>query len=435
MISKGARECFVYIALPGQTEFVTAARFSLGTDRAGNPRGELVYGRSYLARADAVPIDPIDLKLASVTYQTLNLKGVFGSLRDASPDYWGRRVIERHSGGGELTEVDYLLYSSDDRAGALAFGLSREPPAPRRHFNRAIELPHLQQLADRLIAEDEAENPTEDSQAEQVEELLLLGTSMGGARPKVVVEGSYEGGSPALWLAKFNRVDDRFNHARVEHAMLRLAAECGLHAAESRVVQVGERDVLLVRRFDRTPIEGAYRRARMLSALTLLRAGDTHQDRERWSYVILAEELRRLSSDARADARELFRRMLFNALISNTDDHPRNHAVIAMDTDFRLAPAYDLIPFTPVSVERRDLAMSVGDAGRYAQADNLLSQCARFLLTREEASALIDSMEAQVKTRWYPLARAAGVSEVDCERIADAFVYPGFRLAQQAATA
>lgn len=435
MISKGARECFVYIALPGQAEFVTAARFVIGTDRAGNPRGELVYGRNYLARADAVPIDPVELKLAPVTYQMLNLKGIFGALRDASPDYWGRRVIERHSGGGELTEVDYLLYSSDDRAGALAFGLNREPPAPRRDFNRTIDLAHLQELADRLIAEeDAADKPPEDIQVEQAHELLLLGTSMGGARPKVVMEDSPpEGGAPALWLAKFNRADDRFNYARVEHAMLRLAAECGLRAAESRVVEVGDRDVLLVRRFDRAHTEDGYRRARMLSALTLLRVGDTYQDRDRWSYVILVEELRRLSSDPRADAHELFRRMLFNALISNTDDHPRNHAVIAMDTAFRLAPAYDLTPFTPVSVERRDLAMSIGDAGRYAQADNLLSQCARFLFTREEAGALIDTMEAHVKARWYHTARAAGVSGADCDRIAGAFAYPGFRLKAQAA--
>ena len=432
MISKGARECFVYIALPGQAEFVTAARFVLGTDRVGNPRGELVYGRSYLSRADAVPIDPTELKLTAGTYRTPNLKGVFGALRDASPDYWGRRVIERHSGGGELTEVDYLLYSADDRAGALAFGLNREPPAPRREFNRTIDLAHLQDLADQLIGEEDVQGKASDK-AEQVQELLLLGTSMGGARPKVVVEDrGPDAGAPALWLAKFNRIDDRFNHARVEHAMLRLAAECGLTAAESRVVQVGERDVLLVRRFDRAHTEAGYRRARMLSALTLLRAGDTHQDRDRWSYVLLVEELRRLSSDSRADAHELFRRMLFNALISNTDDHPRNHAVIATDTAFRLAPAYDLTPFTPVSIERRDLAMSIGDAGRYAQADNLLTQCARFLLTREEARAIVDSMEAQVKARWYPTARAAGVSESDCERIAGAFAYPGFRLKMQA---
>ena len=187
MISKGASECFVYIALPGSAEFVTAARFVLGTDRAGNPRGELVYGRSYLARADAVPIDPVELKLSPATYQTLSLKGVFGALRDASPDYWGRRVIDRHSGGGALTEVDYLLYSSDDRAGALAFGLNRDPPAPRRDFNRTIDLARLQHLADRLIAEEnETGNLSEGAHAEQVQELLLLGTSMGGARPKTV---------------------------------------------------------------------------------------------------------------------------------------------------------------------------------------------------------------------------------------------------------
>ena len=422
MISKGARECFVYIALPGDSQLTTAARFVLGADRAGNPRGEFVYGRHYLARADAVPIDPIELKLGPSTYHTLDLKGVFGALRDASPDYWGRRVIEKHSGEGDLTEVDYLLYSPDDRAGALAFGLSPQPPAPRREFNRTIELAHLQELADSIIAQDEQERPVAPP-AQQVEELLLLGTSMGGARPKVVVED--EG---SLWLAKFNRADDRFNQARVEHAMLQLARECGLHTAESRIVTVADRDVLLVRRFDREHITGGYRRARMLSALTLLRAGDTYQDRERWSYVFLAEELRRNSSEPRADARELFLRMLFNALISNTDDHPRNHAVIAMDRNFRLAPAYDLTPFTPVSVEHRDLAMSVGDAGRYAQADNILSQCARFLLTREEASALVDATEAIVKARWYPVARAAGVTEGDCTRISGAFAYPGFRL-------
>ena len=422
MISKGARECFVYIALPGESRLTTAARFVLGADRAGNPRGELVYGRHYLARADAVPIDPIALKLGPSTYPTLDLKGVFGALRDASPDYWGRRVIEKHSGEGDLTEVDYLLYSPDDRAGALAFGLSPQPPAPRREFNRTIELAHLQELADSIIAQDEQERPVAPP-AQQVEELLLLGTSMGGARPKVVVED--EG---SLWLAKFNRTDDRFNQARVEHAMLRLARQCGLHTAESRIVTVADRDVLLVRRFDREHITGGYRRARMLSALTLLRAGDTYQDRERWSYVLLAEELRRNSSEPRADARELFLRMLFNALISNTDDHPRNHAVIAMDRNFRLAPAYDLTPFTPVSVERRDLAMSVGDAGRYAQADNILSQCARFLLAREEASAIVDAAEAIVKARWYAVAREAGVTEGDCTRISGAFAYPGFRL-------
>src|SRR5690606_7313972 len=143
---------------------------------------------------------------------------------------------------------------------------------------------------------------------------------------------------------------------------------------------------------DREPGEDGYRRARMLSALTLLRTGDSHRDRERWSYLLLVEELRRLCADAPADARELFRRMVVNALISNTDDHPRNHAVIAPQDAWRLSPAYDLTPMPQVSLERRDLAMTIGDLGRRASARNLLSQCARFLLTPDEAQRIVDDV-------------------------------------------
>lgn len=158
--------------------------------------------------------------------------------------------------------------------------------------------------------------------------LLLAGTSKGGARHKAVVEDD-EG----LWIAKFNTPTDRWNHVRIERAMLLLARECSLQTADSRVESVGNRDVLLVKRFDRIKQDSSYRRARMLSALTLLRAEDSHLSRDKWSYVLLVEELRRISSQPAQDAGELFRRMCFNALISNTDDHPRNHAVIALDTN------------------------------------------------------------------------------------------------------
>src|SRR5205085_2650814 len=140
-----------------------------------------------------------------------------------------------------------------------------------------------------------------------------------------------------------------------------------------------------------------YLRARMVSALTLLRAEDTYQSRGKWSYVLLAEELRRVCAEPAQNAAELFRRMCFNALISNIDDHPRNHAVIAKDTGWKLSPAYDLTPAVPISQERRDLAMECGDVGRFANADNLLSQSARFLLEPAQASAVIDAMEAQVR--------------------------------------
>lgn len=411
--------CYVYITLPGETEAVTAGRFTLTLDRRGTPVGRFVYGRRYLERNGCIELDPVELRLGRRVYETTAQNGVFGALRDAGPDFWGRRVIERHAGKTELGELDYLLQSPDDRAGALGFGLGKVPPAPRRRFNQTIDLARLQAIADAIVKDEEL---PPDAAAGQVEDLLLIGTSMGGARPKAVVEDD-----DGLWLAKFNRPDDRWNHARVEHAMLRLARSCGIAAAESRIVAAGGRDVLLVKRFDRNRVENGYLRARMVSGLTLLRAEDTNRTPGTWSYVVLAEELRRVSAQPQRDAAELFRRMCFHALISNLDDHPRNHAILAWERDWTLSPAFDLTPSTPVSLERRDLALVCGDAGRYANAENLLSQRQRFLLERSAAEAIVGEMEGCVTRRWYEIARKTGVSEADCGRIASAFAYPGFR--------
>jgi serine/threonine-protein kinase HipA len=119
MISKRSNECFVYITLPGAREAVTAGRFVLEQTPDGVPIGRFVYGRSYLDNPNAVEIDPVELKLSTQTYETVRLNGVFGAIRDAGPDYWGRRVIEKHAGIPKLGELDYLLESPDDRAGAL----------------------------------------------------------------------------------------------------------------------------------------------------------------------------------------------------------------------------------------------------------------------------------------------------------------------------
>ena len=439
MTSSPSDECFVYITLPGQTEPVTAGRFALTVDHRGVPEGRFVYGRSYLERANALALDPIELKLSTRSYATAALGGVFGALRDASPDYWGRRVIQHHLGRAQLSEMEYLLYSPDDRAGALGFGLNQTPPAPKRKFNQTLDLAQVQAVADAIVADDDGSDgatvraadrhalaSSSTDAREQIEKLMMIGTSMGGARPKAVVEDEV-----GLWIAKFNRPDDAWNSARVEHAMLVLARACGLTTAESRVIEVAGRDVLLVKRFDRERTTASYLRARMISALTLLRTEDHYQSRDKWSYVLLAEEVRRVCVEPEQNAAELFRRMCFNALISNIDDHPRNHALIAKANDWKLSPAYDLTPAVPVSTERRDLAMECGDAGRFANSHNLLSQSARFLLDHAEAAGIIDAMEAQVRNTWYATARSAGVSERGCEKIAPAFAYPGFRQASQ----
>ena len=411
-------ECFVYITLPRETSGVTAGRLVLTKDRRGSTLGRFVYGGSYLSRKDAVEIDPVELKLAEGTYQTARLKGLFGAVRDSSPDDWGRRVIERHTGTVQLDELGYLLESPDDRAGALSFGIGKNPPAPKRDFNKTIQLENLQNLADALISGQLGEP---EAASVQVQELLLLNTSMGGARPKTVVEDDI-----GLWIAKFNRPDDRWNNPKVEHAMLELARQCGISAARSRIETVGGKDVLLVQRFDRERTSRGYIRARMISGLTLLRADDAVHQRDRWSYVLMAEELRRVVAEPKKDAAELFRRMCFNALISNLDDHPRNHALMAMDREWRLSPAYDLTPSPVISRDHRELAMTCGDQGRFANAANLLSQHARFLLGADEAEAIISTMAEQLRASWYGVVRAQGVSERDAETIRGAFVYDGF---------
>lgn len=412
------RECYVYVVLPGATEFVTAARFRVSAEPAGADVGTFVYGRKYRERADAVELDPVELRLSSQTYETARLGGFFGAIRDAMPDFWGRRVIERNAGVTRLEEFDYLLAGPDDRAGALGFGTSVEPPSTRRRFARTLDLARLQAAADAVVADDPE---LAGSAGTQVETLLLIGTSMGGARPKAVVEDRND-----LWIAKFGRNDDRWNHPRVEHAMLTLAKHCGLNVADSRMETVAGRDVLLVRRFDRQWSESGFLRHRMVSALTLLRTGDGPDERGDWSYLALADELRRASANPEADVRELFRRICFNAAISNLDDHPRNHAVVAQGRGWRLSPAFDLTPTPVVAKERRDLAMTCGRLGRYANRANLLTDPGRFLLSGDEAAAILERVVKTVRDGWRTTMRRTQVSETDCDAVARAFVYDGF---------
>ena len=411
--------CYVFVVLPGQTEFTVAGRFRVSETRAGSRLGEFVFGRSYLRRPDAVELDPVELRLAERVYRTGRMEGCFGAIRDAMPDYWGRLLIERRSGRTMPEEFDYLMLGPDDRAGALGFGLQLEAPTPRRRFNAVVDLSRLQAAADAVLA-DRFE--VTGAVADPARELLLAGTSMGGARPKALVEKG-----EALWIAKFRQESDRWNLPRVEHGLLRLARRCGLETAESRVEPIGDRDALLVRRFDREWTGDGYLRHRMASALTLLRADDSPRDRRRWSYLSLADEVRRASASPREDLRELFGRMCFNAAVSNLDDHPRNHALLARGRGWRLSPAYDLEPM-PVAVERRDLAMVCGPRGRRANRANLLAAAGRFLLERDEARAIFNRVTETIRASWRETMRWAGVSERDCERIRDAFLYDGLFL-------
>jgi serine/threonine-protein kinase HipA len=167
----------------------------------------------------------------------------------------------------------------------------------------------------------------------------------------------------------------------------------------------------------------------MVSSLTVLDLDDSVTDRSGWSYLDLADELQRWSADPAEDKRELFRRVVFNALISNLDDHPRNHALIAPGRGWRLSPAYDLTPSRARSLERRDLAMVAGEHGRIATRYNLVSSSRRFGLDAGKADEIIDRMTGLIRDGWRDAILRHGGSEEACEAVAAAFVYEGFEYA------
>jgi serine/threonine-protein kinase HipA len=404
------REAYIYIQLPGTLETVTVALLRVQTLPDGTQIGRFRYGDRYLQRQEAVALDPFQLPLAKQVFEFTQLKGIPGAVRDAGPDAWGRRVIEHklERSAADLQEIDYLLHGPQDGAGYLSFGLKAEPPAPKRQYNRTHQLAEL-------IAATQAIEEGKQVAAHLLEQ-LDPGTSMGGARPKATIEDAQ-----CLWLGKFPAKDDRCNLQRIEFATLDLARRCGLNVTQARLQTVGDSDVLMLQRFDREYTDKGYLRFGLVSGLTVLDCGDNYLDRERWSYPLLADNLRRWSDKPEADCAELFRRMVFNAAVTNNDDHPRNHAMLRRQKGWRLSPAYDLVPAPVVSLERRDLALTVGNYGRTASIYNLLSQAGRFGLPAEEARAEIDRL-VDVVRHWRETFFACGVSTKDIDYIAPAML-------------
>ncbi|WP_265646116.1 type II toxin-antitoxin system HipA family toxin, partial [Verminephrobacter aporrectodeae] len=292
------REAYVYVQLPGTLETVPAALLRVQTLPDGTQIGRFRYGDRYLQRREAIALDPFQLPLAKEVFAFTQLKGIPGAVRDAGPDAWGRRVIEHRleRSAADLQEIDYLLHGPQDGAGYLSFGRKAEPPAPRRQYNRTHQLAELIAATQAI----EAGRPVAAHLLEQIDP----GTSMGGARPKATIEDAQ-----SLWLGKFPARDDRFNLQRVEFATLDLARRSGLNAAQARLEKVGASDVLMLQRFDRDYTDGGYLRFGLVSGLTVLACGDSHLDRERWSYPLMADNLRRWSDKPEADCAELFRRV------------------------------------------------------------------------------------------------------------------------------
>lgn len=405
-----SRECYVHVQLPGTLQTVPAALLAIEKLPDGTYVGRFRYGDRYLERRDAVALDPFELPLDDRLREFTVFKGVPGAVRDASPDHWGRKVIEHklHRAAGDLEEIDYMVHGPADGGGYLSFSSELPLKLTARKFNRTHQLAELIQTAEDI----------EEGKAvpEHLLEELEPGTSMGGMRPKATIEDGER-----LWIGKFPLKDDPFNLQRVECAVLELARRAGVDAASARIQAVGSNDVLMIERFDREYSPKGYFRHGMVSAMTMVGADESLTNRPHWSYLLLADQIRRWSTKPDADRVELFRRMVFNAAVTNDDDHLRNHAVLRNAKGWQLSPAYDIVPARRTSLDHRDLALTVGDHGRTASIFNLISQCARFGLSTEEARNVIDAIVAVVKT-WRDVFREQAVAAKDIEHIAPAFL-------------
>lgn len=395
-------ELFVWIYLPGRPEPVVAGRLEVAAT-AAKPIGYFTYGQSYLARPEAIPIDPVTLPLKKGERTIHDLGGYPGAILDACPDAWGIRVINRLKGKRPMPQ-GYLLLNDPGRAGCLAFAeSSREPPQPLE--SREFALSALLAAAD-AVEKDAPVDP---------ELLKALHPGTGGARPKCnIVEDD------AVWIAKFPSADDSIiSVPRLEHATMMLARRCGIDAAETRIRTVDGRDVCLVRRFDRHIEEGRVYRKGFLSARTIFHADPSYVSLGTGSYSRISRWMPKFGATAAA-RQELFRRLVFNVAVRNDDDHELNHGLVHVEKDvFTLAQAYDLAPsLVPRKVHHHALLIGASAAGTVA---NLVDSCEAFLLSRDEALEIVTDIERKVLDQWQEVFYEAGFGDEDLRRMHHVF--------------
>lgn len=393
------KEAYVWVWLPGRVQPVIAGRLS-----ATDSGYQFNYGRSYLEREDAIALYLPELPLKPGLLPLLPGLSISGCLRDASPDAWGRRVIiNRLMGRGrdadtaDLDELTYMLASGSDRTGAVDFQQS-----PEEYIPRVAEQSSLEQL---LEAADLVEKG--DLLPPALEQALLHGTSLGGARPKALIDDQ-----DRKFVAKFSSSTDLYSVVKAEFLAMRLAALLGLDAAPVKLVHAAGKDVLLVERFDRKRVEGGWQRKGIVSALTMLELDEMMARYA--SYEHLAELVRHKFAQPKAALRELFSRLVFNVLCGNTDDHARNHAAFWDGRQLRLTPAYDICPQIRTGNEASQAMLIHGD-NRASRTDVCMAAAGQFLLSEADARSLIEHQIEGIHRHWNTVCDEAQLSVKDRE--------------------
>jgi serine/threonine-protein kinase HipA len=384
------------------------------------------YREDYLQRADAYELDP-GLPLQAGQHQTPVKQPLFGAMSDCAPDGWGRRLVRRaeaqrareaDSQQRGLAEAGFLLGARDDlRQGALRF---RGHDSDEYLATDTEGVPHLVGLPRLLNAAEELER--DEPTSEDLRLLLHGGSSLGGARPKAHVLDT----KGRLAIAKFPSPQaDEWDVIRWEAVALTLAADSGITVPEHELHVIENRPVLVVRRFDR----GASSRIGYLSAMSMLQA----KDGEQASYLEIGQVLEERSSDAASDLRELWRRIVFTILISNTDDHLRNHGFLRLSTaGWSLSPAFDLNPNPEGGAKQ--LATAIDETNTQASLATALEVAGLFRLSEAQARAIVAEVSAATE-RWRDIARATGLGGQQLERLEPAFEHEQSAAARELAAA
>lgn len=380
----------------------------------GRESASFKYDESWLKNPENFELEPY-LPLTEGTFHTDTKKSIFASFSDCSPDSWGRLLIKQNEekraekekrARRQLNQIDYLLAVYDfSRHGALRFKQTPDGDFLSAKDNKAIpplvELPKLLTASEKVLDDDASYN--------DIRELLAPGSSLGGARPKASVIDK----TGNLCIAKFPKKDDNNNNVLWEAVALTLAEKAGLNVQRWELTTALGKAVLLLKRFDRT---GGGQRIPFLSAMTMLNANDGESNE--YSYLDLAEIIRTKGVNVTNDMKELWHRMLFSVLISNTDDHLRNHGFLRTDaTGWQLSPLYDV---NPSSDRTGNLQLNIDENSSTASVELVMSVAEYFRLNKAEAEKIFNQTRSAV-AEWRDVAKALGIGAGEIARMAVAF--------------
>jgi serine/threonine-protein kinase HipA len=407
----------VHIDLHGRTR-------PIGLARSNRVRGSetilFEYDASWLSDPDRLSLEPA-LALTRGTFAPRPGLPTFGSIGDSAPDAWGRRLMQRSERRlaeregrvvRTLADSDYLLGVADaTRLGALRFRRPGEEPflAPTRGgVPTLVELGRLLRITERILRDEETD--------EDLPLIFAHGSSLGGARPKASVIDQHG----HLSIAKFPKETDDYSVEMWEEIALRLAMQAGIATPQHELIEVAGKLVMLSRRFDRA---GAIR-VPFLSAMAMLAA----RDGERGSYPEIVDALTKHGAQGKSDSHALYRRVVFNVLISNVDDHLRNHGFLWRGkAGWTLSPAYDLNP-VPVDIKARVLTTNINLDEGTCSIDLLEAASEFFGLTLLQARAIIKEV-ATVTAKWRDTAKGAGARSADINRMTSAFEHDDLKRA------